>query len=66
MLDRTFGGCANRKPKSENPAGWTERQITVEQRFGITAQEILVAGLTDAKIKRVEATIATAADQFED
>ena len=43
-----------------------ERQITVEQWFGIAAEQILVARLADAEVERIEAALAAMPHQIED
>ena len=50
---------------SSRPAG-AERQVAVEQRLGIAAEQILVMGFADAEIEGVEPALAAAAHQVDD
>ncbi len=50
-----------RRRETKNAAGRGERQETVEQRFGVAAEQVLVMRLADAEVERVETAPAASA-----
>ena len=55
-----------RKSDGKQAAARAERQIAVEQRFGIAAEQVFVARLSDAEIERIEPALAALAHQVHD